>query len=133
MIDLYSVPLELQHHGVKGMKWGVTKSRVTKSAGRTKRSSNLDRKVTRRISKNNAKERHQLYKLSDADLQKKLNRINMENNYNQAVAKNLQLTRGRGNKALRKFAKSNYGKSVMRDTLNSGVKLATKVAVTAAI
>ena len=30
MIDLYDVPLELQHHGVKGMKWGVRKERVTR-------------------------------------------------------------------------------------------------------
>ena len=63
----------LQHHGVKGMKWGVRKDK--RGSGRTatrKRKESPDDKVK---------------KMSDAELRQRLNRIQMERQYKQLTTK----------------------------------------------
>lgn len=63
----------LQHHGVKGMKWGVRKDK--RGSGRTatrKRKESPEDKVK---------------KMSDAELRQRLNRIQMERQYKQLTAK----------------------------------------------
>ena len=112
---------DLMHHGVKGMKWGVTRKRPS------------DRKVTRKIAKQNFKERDKLHTLSSDELKRRVERVNLENNYIQATAKNVQLTRSRGAKAVSKFSQSNYGKQILKSSasavLAKGAASATNPAV----
>lgn len=58
---------ELYHYGVLGMKWGRRKARPTssKTSRRSKKSKNND-----------------LSKMSDAELRQKINRMQMEQQYN---------------------------------------------------
>ena len=68
----------LEHYGVKGMKWGVRRSPKQLARARSER---------REASKSDDKKRHDTNRkkgtdnLSDKDLQKLVNRMNMEQNY----------------------------------------------------
>lgn len=81
---------ELYHHGIKGMKWGVRRSRAqlgySSSPRKTKKqaqkvSSKQQRKVS---SKQQRKEA--IKKMSDAELRSRINRIQMERQYMQLTA-----------------------------------------------
>lgn len=65
--------IHLQHHGVKGMKWGVRK----------------DKRGSGRIATRKRKEspEDKVKKMSDAELRQRLNRIQMERQYKQLTAK----------------------------------------------
>lgn len=75
-IDYWSAPGEyLEHHGVKGMKWGVRKA-----ARRV--SSSIKRRKQRRYERSDyAKAKS----LSDQELRDRINRINLEQSYISAV------------------------------------------------
>lgn len=67
---------ELYHHGVKGMRWGVRKD-YTKSASdiATTASKAID------TTKGSIAIRKDYSKLTDAELQKRVNRLNLERSY----------------------------------------------------
>lgn len=115
---------DLKHYGVKGMKWGVRKTSSQISTVLKQR--RYDRKTSRKIAKKNLRSRHTLYKMSDSELREKLNRINMENNYNQAAAKSVQLNRSIGTKAILKLYRTNEGKAILKSGISAGAK---KIAV----
>jgi hypothetical protein len=68
--DTMTGELILEHFGVKGMKWGVRRSRKELSAGRSS------------LGKAKAKD------MSDDDLKRAVNRMNMEQQYNRMRSKN---------------------------------------------
>ncbi len=75
----------LSHYGVKGMKWGVTRSDPGSSRG----SSSED---ARDFERNNKKiQTHGTKALSNKELQSVLNRMNMENQYHNLSASNKDL------------------------------------------
>lgn len=69
----------LCHHGVKGMKWGVRKSRPKSSSEFLKKKTSS--KQTVKTGKTTKKKKVKIKELSDADLQKKINRLQMEKRY----------------------------------------------------
>lgn len=83
----------LIHYGVPGMKWGVRKSSYSSSSSTnrsSKKNSFLKRISNKKISKTKrsktpvktaAKKKVKIKDLSDADLQKKINRLQMEKRY----------------------------------------------------
>lgn len=75
----------LEHHGVKGMKWGVRKSRSSGS-GLVKKKLKIARS---RISKFHKSKSNQedLSKFTSRQLQKKVNRLNLEKQYKQLTVK----------------------------------------------
>lgn len=69
----------LTHHGVKGMKWGVRKDRRSSSNPLRKKSSS--KQTTRSTKASKKKKKVKIKELSDAELQKKINRLQMEKRY----------------------------------------------------
>ena len=118
-IDL-STPMpekELIHHGVKGMKWGVRRDRKVLRAQRK-----ADLKTSRAIANKNHSDRNKLYKMSDADIKKRTDRMNLEINYHNASEKQKQLYRSKGSKALSKIMGSKKGRKMVGKTANKAVK-----------
>ena len=82
---------ELYHHGVKGMKWGVSKTPVRSSSGATrKRKSNAlslfkKKKATRNVSSANSSpaQTKSIKDMSDDELRKKVERVRLEQQYQQ--------------------------------------------------
>lgn len=81
---------ELQHYGIKGMKWGVRRSRAqlgySSSPRKPKKqaqkaSSKPQRKVSSKQQRKDA-----MKKMSDAELRSRINRIQMERQYMQLTA-----------------------------------------------
>ncbi|NCB96459.1 MAG: hypothetical protein EOM35_08420 [Negativicutes bacterium] len=87
----------LAHYGVKGMKWGVRKRRISPSK-------KFETKRTKRKRVNN-----ELSKMSDEQLQRRLNRLNNENRYrefNGVRPKNRGIRKKVGEKARESVASS---------------------------
>lgn len=117
---------ELMHHGVKGMKWGVRKSRSSKSSGRNKLSKKIKKSIDTR-KKKKAKERAEeearakakaaqkksVKDMSDAELRERIARLELEKRYRDLSVS--QQTTGKGSK---------FVKNVLE---RSGEELATQV------
>ena len=96
---------ELYHHGVKGMKWGVRKTPLRSSSGATrKRKSNTfslfkKKKTTRKVSSANSSpaQTKSIKDMSDDELRKKIERIQLEQDYLQldpkAVSRGKRITK----------------------------------------
>ena len=96
---------ELYHHGVKGMKWGVRKTPVRSSSGATqKRKSNTlslfkKKKTTRKVSSSNSSpaQTKSIKDMSDDELRKKIERVQLEQDYLQldpkAVSRGKRITK----------------------------------------
>lgn len=112
----------LQHHGVKGMKWGVRRDRLTTSSGdgkirvqRQKRDAVNDLRTTKKIVDNastvinesrklsnvtiNTKAAKQINKnvsqMSDQELKNVVNRLNMEERYTQVMSQRAIINSGK--------------------------------------
>lgn len=113
--------MELQHYGVKGMKWGVRKK--TPSA----------KKKSRTYAKKQASEYYKREKMSDEQLQSKVRRLQLENQYAQLSQQALQYNKSTGQKFIDSFLKSGKSKNnanVISDVANNEmVKKLTKSAI----
>lgn len=69
----------LAHFGVKGMKWGVRKQRVSKGKKSTPLKGHDDYKHAHSSTSNN--------KLSNKELQRRVNRLNLEKQYSELTTK----------------------------------------------
>lgn len=81
----------IQHHGVMGMKWGKRKGKTTSQSSATLRAGKaLDSKNAKTESKANVQNKKDYYnrsKMTDAQLNKKINRLQMEQRYKELVDK----------------------------------------------
>ena len=81
----------LKHHGVKGMKWGVIRSKASKAGGSVKKAAASATKAAKTRVKEEyksasreigwKKELKNIHELSNAQLQKKVDRVRMENEF----------------------------------------------------
>lgn len=91
----------IMHYGVKGMKWGVRKQRPTSSGkrkGKTRIQSIRDRvfkkkSSTKEVKVENPSQRKRASEMSDDELRRVINRMQMERAYSQLTAK--EISKGR--------------------------------------
>ena len=76
-MDIWNSP-SLQHHGVKGMKWGVRKVRKVRDSI----SSALAKPKQKRYARSDYRKAKSM---SNQELQERINRINLEQNYINAI------------------------------------------------
>ena len=86
---------QLYHFGVKGMKWGHHKAVNATTLGAAARTGQTATQLGQTVNKNvySKKTLHEAKSMSDDDLKKLTNRLNLENNY--MNAKNLQSGKGK--------------------------------------
>lgn len=97
---------ELTHHGVKGMKWGIRKRQYSSGSSskrkksskrsllsmfkRNKKTSNTQ-SSTRKTQQEQTKKKINISELSDAELQKIVDRMRLENTYSQLNPKQITI------------------------------------------
>lgn len=121
---------ELQHHGVKGMKWGVRKARNSK-AGKSAPSASSDRSASgpteQKSRKNNSfSSKPDNRRMSDAELRSRLNRLQMEKQY-----KDLTATPPRAKSFMNQLL-ADAGKRAARELATKAVDSGLKIALSSA-
>ena len=82
----YSYANELKHYGILGMRWGIR--RFQDKSGR------LTRAGQKRYGNDNDKDHKRLEDMTDAELQRMVNRLNLENQYKNLTRKPETKSRG---------------------------------------
>ena len=110
----YNYSDELYHHGIKGMKWGIRRSRAQLGY------SSSPRKTKKQAQKVSSKQqrRNEMKKMSDAELRNRINRIQMEKQYMQLTEP--QLSPGK------KFVKDVLTNAAKQTVTNYTAKYMTK-------
>lgn len=119
---------ELTHYGVLGMKWGVrrTEAQLARARGSSRfpnkntESKNTNTKKSSNTSDSKPKEKS-VSEMSDEELRKKLNRIQMEEQYAAAVARRNPKKESRVNKII-----TDVGERAIKDVANRAVNEAIK-------
>lgn len=110
---------ELKHYGVRGMKWGVRRRRNA--------SGDLVEVSTRRTRA--AEKKEMIKNLSDDELRKRINRIQMEKQYSQMIAERPS-TAAKGGKAVADILKAvskEVSKEIVKEIVKESVKTSIKV------
>lgn len=110
----YNYSDELYHHGIKGMKWGIRRSRAQLGY------SSSPRKTKKQAQKVSSKQqrRNEMKNMSDAELRSRINRIQMEKQYMQLTEP--QLSPGK------KFVKDVLTNAAKQTVTNYTAKYMTK-------
>lgn len=110
----------VEHHGVKGMKWGVRKWYSNSKFGKSRRAKK-ERKQALAAWNNKYSN---MYKMNSKDLEKATRRLRLENDFAEQMKRSNAINtkkRGGGVTALGKAV----GKSVLNSVVDSGVKTLT--------
>jgi hypothetical protein len=91
----------LEHYGVKGMKWGIRKSRGSRKG----------KKTARQTAKT----------LTNKELKKRVDRLNMEKQYTDLARKDAKASMSRGQKIVNNVL-SDYGGRVVRGLTKKGAE-----------
>lgn len=122
---------ELYHYGVLGMRWGVRKRRVGTGSGRRKKtlgSGRRDQDGTVRGSGRRKTTKYtddsDLTKLSDDELRRRLNRVQMEKQYVQLTKKGASVGKKIAQEVLKEIGKE-YLKTVVKGGLSKAGKVSS--------
>lgn len=112
---------ELVHYGVKGMKWGVRKARPSSGTGKRRGKTNAQRIYDHVANPSPKPAKRRVSDMSDEELRRAINRMQMERTYTQLTAKEVSKGRKFVNEVLYNSAKTVAGdltKEAMKKMIN---------------
>ena len=118
---------ELQHAGVKGMKWGVrkdTKEHTPKQQAKDQRK--IDKKVMRNLTAKVDRDKNSIYKMSDDVIRQRVNRMELEKKYMNLSSERAYYHQSTGKKYLTRI-KNRVTGNVIKNTENTAVKVGKNV------
>ena len=115
----------LEHHGVKGMKWGVRKPRSSSGARRPSRTSEPRTRKVQKTRSPSYKKPAKTDLLSNDELRRSNERLRLEKEYNTLISEVKRQNRSKGQKFLQDTVMK-IGQDIMKDVVRSQVNDAIK-------
>ena len=115
----------LEHHGVKGMKWGVRKPRPSSGARRSSRASEPRTRKVQKTRSPSYKKPTKTDLLSNDELRRSNERLRLEKEYNTLISEVKRQNRSKGQKFLQDTVMK-VGQDILKDVVKSQVKDAIK-------
>ena len=115
----------LEHHGVKGMKWGVRKPRPSSGARRSSRASEPRTRKVQKTRSPSYKKPAKTDLLSNDELRRSNERLRLEKEYNTLISEVKRQNRSKGQKFLQDTVMK-VGQEILKDVVKSQIKDAIK-------
>ena len=115
----------LEHHGVKGMKWGVRKPRPSSGARRSSRASDPRTRKVQKTRSPSYKKPAKTDLLSNDELRRSNERLRLEKEYNTLISEVKRQNRSKGQKFLQDTVMK-VGQDILKDVVKSQIKDAIK-------
>lgn len=125
---------QLQHYGILGMKWGVrrTPAQLARARGETPKTDSGSNRTnagkSTKSSKVSSSSKKKLSEMSDAELQRQVNRLNLEKRYKELTPKEVSKGQKFVNHVLNQMvipAATEVGKNFLKDYFTQTLKNAT--------
>ena len=111
----------LEHHGVKGMKWGVRKQRPSSGARRSPRASEPRTRKVQKTRSPSYKKPTKTDLLSNDELRRSNERLRLEKEYNTLISEVKRQNRSKGQKFLQDTVMK-FGQDLLKDVAKSQIK-----------
>ena len=115
----------LEHHGVKGMKWGVRKPRSSSGASPASRASGPRTRKVQKTRSPSYKKPSKTDLLSNDELRRSNERLRLEKEYNTLISEVKRQNRSKGQKFLQDTVMK-VGQDILKDVVKSQIKDAIK-------
>lgn len=122
---------QLQHYGILGMKWGVrrTPAQLARARGETPKTDSGSNRTnagkSTKSSKVSSSSKKKLSEMSDAELQRQVNRLNLEKRYKELTPKEVSKGQKFVNHVLNQMvipAATEVGKNFLKDYFTQTLK-----------
>ena len=118
---------ELQHAGVKGMKWGVRKVKERTPKQQAKDQRKIDKKVMRKRTAVIDRDKNSIYKMNNSEIKARVERMNLEKQYLNLASERAYYHQSTGKKYLTRI-KNRVTGNVIKNAENTGVRVGKNVA-----
>ena len=118
---------ELQHAGVKGMKWGVRKDKERTPKQQAKDQRKIDKKIMRNLTAKVDRDKNSIYKMSDDVIRQRVNRMELEKKYMNLSSERAYYHQSTGKKFLTRIMNRATGNTI-KNTESTAVKVGKNVA-----
>ena len=118
---------ELQHAGVKGMKWGVRKDKERTPKQQAKDQRKIDKKVMRKMTAKVDRDKNSIYKMDNSQIKARVERMNLEKQYLNLASERAYYHQSAGKKYLTRVKNRAIGNTI-KNTENTAVKVGKNVA-----
>ena len=115
----------LEHHGIKGMKWGVRKPRSSSGASPASRASGPRTRKVQKTRSPSYKKPAKTDLLSNDELRRSNERLRLEKEYNTLISEVKRQNRSKGQKFLQDTVMK-FGQDLLKDVAKSQIKDAIK-------
>lgn len=119
---------DLQHAGVKGMKWGVRKDKERSPKQQAKDQRKIDKKVMRKQTSAVKRDKYSVSRMSDSDIKSRINRMQLEKQYLSLADERATYHQSAGKKILKRLFGNSVPTSTQNKVIQTGVNVGLKKA-----